>query len=117
MSYVIREGYYDGNEFEIELLLETGFISFSSASNFLGDYPGLVDMAAQKTGKEVKQLESKGFTSGFTAASWYGNAFWMETLHDKHYRFHCNDHFMDDDFDDLVFDVMVEYSPENIMTL
>ena len=42
------------------------------------------------------------FTSGA-----FGCAFWIETIKNNHYRFHCNDHEYDDDFDDLVFDLII----------
>jgi len=43
----------------------------------------------------------------------YGNAFWIEQLSDTCQRFHCNDHKMDDDFDDLIFDMeIIEVSAE-----
>ena len=36
-----------------------------------------------------------------------GYALWVEKLNENHYRFHCNDHDFDDDYDDLVFDVEI----------
>ena len=47
----------------------------------------------------------------FSAGHLYGNAFWMEQLSDNRYRFYCNDHRMDDDFDDLIFDLEIESMP------
>ena len=37
----------------------------------------------------------------------FGCAFWIEAIDYYTYRFHCNDHEYDDDFDDLVFDVTI----------
>ena len=37
----------------------------------------------------------------------FGCAFWIEILAENHFRFHCNDYEMDDDFDDLVFDLEI----------
>jgi len=37
----------------------------------------------------------------------FGYALWVEQLADNHYRFHCNDAELDDDFDDLIFDIIV----------
>jgi len=107
-TYVIREGIFENNEFRIDLLVEEGFIAFCNASDLLGDYPGLVEKVAEMTGKNPEQFEDKGFTSGFSAANMYGNAFWIESITPSCYRFHCNDHKMDDDFDDLIFDLEVE---------
>ena len=107
LNYVIEEALFKENEFVAELLLIEGFVVFCNASDILGDYPGLVDKVAELTGKPAEQFEGKGYTSGFSAANMYGNAFWVEVLSDNRYRFHCNDHKLDDDFDDLIFDVEV----------
>lgn len=37
----------------------------------------------------------------------FGCAFWVEQLDQQTYRFHCNDHEYDDDFDDLIFDCSI----------
>ena len=42
----------------------------------------------------------------------FGCAFWIETLAENKFRFHCNDHEMDDDFDDLIFDLEIEDNEE-----
>lgn len=39
-----------------------------------------------------------------------GCAMKIQELGKNHYRCHCNDHVVDDDFDDLVYDVCVEYA-------
>lgn len=38
----------------------------------------------------------------------FGCAFWIETLNDNLYRFHCNDYALDDDFNDLIFDLEIK---------
>ena len=110
LNYVIQEGAFLDNEFEIELKINEGFIAFCNASNFFSDDQALTNKIAEMTGKKVEQFENKGFTSGFSAANLYGNAFWAEQISNNHYQFHCNDHVMDDDYDDLIFDLFVEYS-------
>lgn len=105
VNYVIEEGMFPNNEFTLSIQNEEEFITLSGASDFLGDYSGLLDKVSKLTGKS--QLENKSFTSGVTAANMYGNAFWIEVISDKCYRFHCNDHELDDDFDDLVFEFEV----------
>ena len=62
----------------------------------------------------MDDFENTGFTSGFSAANIYGNAFGVEKLSENLYRFHCNDHRMDDDFDDLIFDITTECFPETL---
>ena len=109
-NYVIQEGEFLGNEFEIELKINEGFIAFCNASNFLSGNQALTDKIIEMTGKNAEQFENKGFTSGFSATNIYGNAFWVEQISNNQYRFHCNDHAMDDDYDDLIFDLFVEYS-------
>ncbi len=37
----------------------------------------------------------------------FGCAFWIEPKDQYTFRFHCNDHEYDDDFDDLVFDCKI----------
>lgn len=37
----------------------------------------------------------------------FGCAFWIEPIDHDTYRFHCNDHEYDDDFDDFVFDCKI----------
>lgn len=39
----------------------------------------------------------------------FGCAFWIEQLDHLTYRFYCNDHEYDDDFDDLIFDCTIIY--------
>lgn len=35
-------------------------------------------------------------------------AFYTEEIAENHYRFYCNDYEMDDDFDDFIFDIVIE---------
>lgn len=44
-------------------------------------------------------------------AGYFGYAMWVETIGENHYRFHCNDFDYDDDFDDLIFDIIVTMEP------
>ena len=37
----------------------------------------------------------------------FGCSFWTEALSENKFRFHCNDHEMDDDFDDLIFELEI----------
>lgn len=37
----------------------------------------------------------------------FGCAFWIEEFETNTFRFHCNDHEYDDDFDDFVFDLSI----------
>lgn len=108
LSYIIREGLFTDNEVKLEILIEDGFIAFCNASNLLADYSDLPNKMTEMIDKKSEQFESKGFTSSFSASHMYGNAFWVEPLSENCYRFYCNDHQMDDDFDDLIFDLEVE---------
>ncbi len=58
-------------------------------------------------GNASKRTETTSFTCGA-----FGNAFWTEALSENQIRFHCNDHEYDDDFDDLVFDLIIEKKAE-----
>ena len=106
--HIISEELFENNEIQIELYIKDGGIIFSSASDILGDYPGITEQIAQMTGKDKAEIANDVFTSGFSAVNRYGNAFWIEEISEKRYRFHCNDHEMDDDFDDFIFDVEIE---------
>ena len=83
--------------------IKNGYLRISNASDFLDDYPELIEKISMQTGRTRDQFRGSSFTSGFTAAHMYGNAFWIEPISSNSYRFHCNDHKMDDDFDDLIF--------------
>ena len=54
------------------------------------------------TGRYPDESKTESFTGGS-----YANAFWIEELGGCVYRFHCNDHEMDDDFNDFVFELEV----------
>lgn len=45
-------------------------------------------------------------TTGYECGA-FGCAFWIEPISPDINRFHCNDHEYDDDFDDLVFDMIL----------
>ena len=77
-------------------------------SDFLDDYPEMIEKISAQTGRTRDQFRGCSYTSGFSAGHLYGNAFWMDQHSDNRYRFYCNDHKMDDDFDDLVFDLEIE---------
>ena len=104
--HIISEEVFVNNELQIELYIKDGGIVFSSASNIFGD--DIIEQISQMTGKNKAEIAKDVFTSGFSAVNRYGNAFWIEEISEKHYRFHCNDHEMDDDFDDFIFDVEIE---------
>ena len=55
-------------------------------------------------GNASEDINSTGYECGA-----FGCAFWIESINQHTYRFHCNDHEYDDDFDDLVFDCMIVY--------
>ena len=91
----------------IDLDILDGYIRIANASDFLDDYLELIEKVSAQTGRTREQFRGCTFTSGFAAANMYGNAFWIETLGDNKFRFHCNDHKMDDDFDDMIFDMEI----------
>lgn len=92
---------------ELDLDIWQGYFRLANASDFLDDYPDLIEKISAQTGRTREQFRGCSYTSGFTAANMYGNAFWIETISDNQYRFHCNDHKMDEDFDDLIFDLEI----------
>ena len=79
--YVFKEGELSNNQFTLSVQCETGYLYFGNAS---------------------ERPELGIFTCGSL-----GNAFWIENLDSNFYRFHCNDHEYDDDFDDLLFEMKV----------
>ena len=91
----------------MDLDIQDGYLRIANASDFLDDYPELIEKVSLQTGRAREQFRGCTFTSGFSAANLYGNAFWIETLTENTLRFHCNDHKMDDDFDDLIFDLEI----------
>jgi len=107
-NYVVPVAYPEKNELEMDLDVLDGYFVLSSASDYLDDYPALIDRISRQTGRSREQFRGNSYTSGFTASNLYGNAFWIEAFSKNRYRFHCNDHQMDDDFDDLIFDLEIE---------
>ncbi len=107
-NYVMPVLLPDKSEIIMDLDVVEGFIRLANASDFLDDYPELIERISQQTGRSREQFRGNSYTSGFTASNLYGNAFWVESFSKNLYRFHCNDHRMDDDFDDLIFDLEIE---------
>lgn len=106
--YVVPIAYPEKNELVMDLDVLEGYFVLANASDCLDDYPALIDRISQQTGRSRDQFRGNSYTSGFTASNLYGNAFWIEALSENRYRFHCNDHRMDDDFDDLIFDLEIQ---------
>lgn len=80
--YTFREDEFPDREFELSLHVEEGNLVIGNAS---------------------EKPETGLFTCGA-----FGCAFWIELLNENTYRFHCNDHEYDDDFDDFIFDMSIE---------
>ena len=53
-------------------------------------------------GNASERAETPVYTCGA-----FGNAFWIESIAQNHFRFHCNDHEYDDDFNDFIFDMII----------
>ena len=107
-NYVVPVAYPEKNEIVMDLDVLDGYFVLANASDYLDDYPALIEKISQQTGRSREQFRGNSYTSGFTASNLYGNAFWVESFSKNLYRFHCNDHRMDDDFDDLIFDLEIE---------
>jgi hypothetical protein len=105
--YVMPVAFPNKTEITMDFDIFEGYVSISNASDFLDDYPELIGKISAQTGRTREQFRGCSYTSGFTAGYLYGNAFWMEQISNTQYRFHCNDHKLDDDFNDLVFDLEV----------
>ena len=105
LNYVMPVELPDKAKIVMELDIKEGHVRLANASDFLDDYPQLIEQVSKQTGRTREEFRGITYTSGFTAANLYGNAFWVETLSENLLRFHCNDHKMDDDFDDMIFDV------------
>jgi len=110
--YVMPVEFPDRAMITLDLVVLEGYIRFANASDFLDDYPEMIEKISAQTGRSRDQFRGCSYTSGFSAGFSYGNAFWIESLSENCFRFHCNDHRMDDDFDDLVFDIEIESSPK-----
>lgn len=108
-NYVIPVVCPGKSEIVMDLDVLDGYFLLANASDYLDDYPDLIEKISQQTGRSREQFRGNSYASGFTAANLYGNAFWVESFSKNIYRFHCNDHRMDDDFDDLIFDLEVEF--------
>lgn len=79
--YVFKENEIPNNEFTLCVHAESGGLFWGNAS----------------------ERETLGtFTCGA-----FSCAFWPETIGENHFRFHCNDHEYDNDFDDLIFDMEI----------
>lgn len=79
--YTFKVGEITDNVFTLMVKAENGSLVFANAS---------------------ERIEIESFTCGA-----FASAFWIETLGNDRYRFHCNDHEEDDDFDDLIFDMEI----------
>ena len=79
--YLFVEGEEKNNEFVLHGTMDEGYL--------------LIGNASEETGL--------GFDGGA-----FGCAFWIEFLTNNCLRFHCNDKEYDDDFDDLIFDIVLE---------
>lgn len=108
-NYVIPVALPEKGDFVIELGAKEGELILANASDVLDDHTDLIKRISKQTGRTREEFRGNSYVSGFTAAHLYGNAFWMEMLSENYYRFHCNDHKMDEDFDDLIFDLKVEF--------
>lgn len=111
IDYIMPVAFPDKTEITMELEVEEGYICIANASDFLDDYPDLIEKISAQTNRMRDQFRGCSYTSGFSPGLLYGNAFWMENLSETCWRFYCNDHKMDDDFDDLIFDVEMEELP------
>ncbi len=80
--YTFKEDEISNGEFILNVHAEEGHIFFGNAS----EVPG-----------------NNGYECGA-----FGCAFWIEMIGENHYRFHCNDHEYDDDFNDLIFDMEIK---------
>lgn len=104
-NYIFPVAIPEHDHIVMDLDIVDGHLILANASDYLDDYPDLIERISKQTGRTREQFRGNSYASGFTAAHLYGNAFWIEALSDNCYRFHCNDHRLDDDFDDLIFDM------------
>ena len=108
INYVIPVEIPEKAEIILDLDIMEGYLRIANASDFLDDYPELIERISAQTGRSREQFRGCSYTSGLSAGFLYGNAFWVEQISDTKHRFHCNDHKLDDDFDDLIFDLEIE---------
>lgn len=73
---------YTPKQFEIKVILNSGEFRICNASDLLGD---------EKIWRSL----------------YGGCAMLIEEIGKNHYRFNCNDHEIDDDFDDLIFEMEI----------
>lgn len=96
---------------EYELVLEPkaekGRLLISSASDILGDYPGMLEKIAAQTRKPLASLPAESWISGFSGYSMYGNSLIPEVLSPNIIRCHCCDHVKDDHYNNMVFDMEI----------
>lgn len=111
LSYIIPVSLAENSNVVFDLDIAQGHFYLANASDFLDDYPGLAEKISAQTGRAREEFRGNSYASGFNTAGLYANSFWIETLSDNHLRFHCNDHKMDDDFDDLIFDMEIIPQP------
>lgn len=111
LNYVLPVALPDNFEIIMDFDVAEGYVRLANASDFLDDYPELIEKISAQTGRARDKFRGSSYTSGFSAGFLYGNAFWVEQLFENRYRFHCNDHQLDDDYDDLVFDLEIESTP------
>lgn len=78
--YVFPVTYPEKNEIVMDLDVLDGYFLLANASDFLDDYPDLIEKISQQTGRSREQFRGCSYTSGFTALNLYGNAFWIESL-------------------------------------
>ena len=81
--YLFKTQDFETSALELRVCPQNGYLFFGNAS---------------------EDPQSVGYECGA-----FGCAFWIEQIDQFTYRFHCNDHEYDDDFDDLVFDCMIVY--------
>ena len=77
--YIFKDGEFPDNEMFFIISAKSGHLVFSNTSQ-----------------------EGAFFHSGA-----FGCAFWIKIISENHFRFYCNDHEYDDDFDDLIFDMII----------
>ena len=85
---LVLEEKHSPRKFDMLVILEEGFLTICNSSDLLDD--------------------------GIIWRSLYGGcAMIIEEIGKNHYKFHCNDHENDDDFDDLDFELKIENLDKN----
>lgn len=85
---LVLEEKYSPQKINMLVILEEGFLTICNSSDLLDD--------------------------GTIWRSLYGGcAMIIEEIEKDHYKFYCNDHENDDDFDDLIFELKIENLDEN----